>query len=88
MDEYVYTAEIWAYCEIRNLDGARRLLARMESEGVKGSVVPYNVLMYGLCRNNRVLEAVEVKNNMVGRGMSLMKLRTELLFMRFVTLMN
>jgi hypothetical protein len=29
------------------LDGAKELLARMESKGIKGSAVPYNVLMYG-----------------------------------------
>jgi pentatricopeptide repeat protein len=55
------------------LDGAKELL-------------PYNVLMYGLCRNNRVLEAVQVKNGMVERGVKGLRLmngfsRTEALEM-------
>ena len=49
VDEYIYTAGMRAYCETNNLDGARGLLARMESKGIKSSAVPYNVLMYGFC---------------------------------------
>jgi pentatricopeptide repeat protein len=45
-------------------------MARMEAEGIKGNAVPYNVLIYGLCKNQRVYEAQAVKNYMVETGVT------------------
>ncbi|VAH72117.1 unnamed protein product [Triticum turgidum subsp. durum] len=55
LDEYAYRAGIRVYCEAGNLTAPRCSRGGL---GVKVSIVAY-VLLYGLCKNQRIQKAAE-----------------------------
>ncbi|KAL6210866.1 hypothetical protein ACLB2K_016096 [Fragaria x ananassa] len=68
-DGYMYTVVVKSLCELKDLHKAKEVIWYAESNGCELSVVTYNVLIHGLCKIQRVWEAVEIKNMLSRKGL-------------------
>ncbi|XP_047330858.1 putative pentatricopeptide repeat-containing protein At5g59900 [Impatiens glandulifera] len=64
-DPFMLTAAIKCLCELQDLERAKEMVKEMEESNVcELNIVTYNILIHGLCKGNRALEAIEIKNNL------------------------
>ena len=60
-DVYTYSTLIEAYCKVRDLESAKKVVEEMRETGCSLNVVTYNTLIGGLCRTGAVEEAFGYK---------------------------
>ncbi|KAK1257408.1 Pentatricopeptide repeat-containing protein [Acorus gramineus] len=65
-DVKAYTVVIYGWCKIGRFDFAEKLFEEMLARGLEPSVVTYNVLLNGICRNSK-LHPSSVFDRTVGR---------------------
>ncbi|XP_076921649.1 uncharacterized protein LOC143583147, partial [Bidens hawaiensis] len=59
---YIHSAVIRCLCELKDYDKAKEMIRWLECNGYEVNVVMYNVLIHGLCKGQKMDDAMEVKN--------------------------
>ncbi|XLR13728.1 hypothetical protein S83_041666 [Arachis hypogaea] len=68
-DSYTCSAVIRSLCDLKDFSKAKEKVWWMEVNKFDLSIVTYNVLIHGLCKGDRVSEAVEVKRSLSEKGL-------------------